>query len=262
MQIRQAVCIRAIVFGPAVQCIKLPRSVTTETIYTITGYCLSPQTSLPLCLYPIFPPPSFLPPPFLFFYPLLEYLVCAENLSFCKRLENISIMTVFPPISAVSLSIVVPFGAFDRVWRTKDTQLYNVSGMSRLKPIHIGNVTNQQCSALHSRRAATVSSGSHSSPSVCTLITRNYSLQLLYQRQFLWEGHAAYSTWRLRKELQNEYGQGQNIDVGWFWKILDYIQHFWGSQFSVFTVSTHAATTLCLDSAYVKYLVLRLDNWK
>ena len=62
MQIRQAVCIRAIVFGPAVQCIKLPRSVTTETIYTITGYCLSPQTSLPLCLYPIFPPPSFLPP--------------------------------------------------------------------------------------------------------------------------------------------------------------------------------------------------------
>lgn len=34
MQISQAVSIHTIVFGPAVQCIKLPRSITTETIYS------------------------------------------------------------------------------------------------------------------------------------------------------------------------------------------------------------------------------------
>lgn len=61
-------------------------------------------------------------------------------------------------------SIVSPFGALDRVCTTKDTQLYNISGMSRLKPIHIDVVTNQQRSALRSCRAATVSSGTRSNP--------------------------------------------------------------------------------------------------
>lgn len=40
-----------------------------------------------------------------------------------------------------SNSIVSLFGALDRVYTTKDPQLYNISGMSRLKSIHIGNVT-------------------------------------------------------------------------------------------------------------------------
>lgn len=68
-------------------------------------------------------------------------------------------------------SIVGPFHALDRVCATKDTELYNISGMSRLNPIHIHNVTNQQCSAVHSRRALAVSIGTLSSSSVWTFIT-------------------------------------------------------------------------------------------
>ena len=172
------------------------------------------------------------------------------GLSFCNRLENIFIMTVFPPVSAVSLSIVVPFGAFDRVCRTKDTRLYSVSGMSRLKPIHIDNVTNQQCSALHSRRAATVSGGSHSSPSVWTLITWNYSLQLLYQRQFLWEGHAAIQHDACVKNCKMNIAKVRAL-------MLDDSGKSWIT-FNIFEV---LSSTVCLNSTYVKYLVLCLHNW-
>lgn len=131
-------------------------------------------------------------------------------------------------------------------------------GWAGLNPF-IDNVTNQQCSALHSRRAATVSSGSHSSPSVWTLITWNYSLQLLYQRQFLWEGHAAIEHDGCEKNCKMNTAKVRTLmsdDSGKCWITFNIFEVL----SSLFSQYPHKATTVCLDPAYVKYLVLQLDN--
>lgn len=69
--------------------------------------------------------------------------------------------------------------------------------MSRLKPIHVDIVTKQRCSALRSRRAVTVSSGTRSNP--LSLDTYYIKLQpaAFAPKAVPLGGTHHYSTWQL-----------------------------------------------------------------